>query len=286
MIKTIDLKQISRQISVQDIIKVLEVENSEDLIFISGSLIEGSISKFSSGMGNEYSDIDIFIVTKNYDNIYENKVAYNDLGRKTLFKNSYGLNYDIEVYDWSIFHKIIQEVNNVNLSDINIRTTNCIKLPDGIAFDTGMGLIHRFINSIPLTNHRYYDEIKSELDQNKYFKLLTRYHVNYIDNEYEDVIGNLKANQIEVSAVILKASMLKTMKAFLTYNHISIDRDKWVILNLKNFAEYNEHAKQIYLKFKKLYFANYDDNKAINLIEEGLAFINNIISEIGEHGGI
>lgn len=58
----IEIKQRDITIAKKDILEILNYKK-EDIIFLGGSLIEGSINKFSKGMGNKLSDIDVFILS-------------------------------------------------------------------------------------------------------------------------------------------------------------------------------------------------------------------------------
>ena len=51
---------------------------SDDVAYIGGSLIDGQINKYSEGLGNKYSDLDIFIIResskfKDSDSTYAGK---------------------------------------------------------------------------------------------------------------------------------------------------------------------------------------------------------------------
>lgn len=49
------------EIKYSDIISKLSLHNN-DIAYISGSLVEGVLDEFGKGMGNQYSDIDVFII--------------------------------------------------------------------------------------------------------------------------------------------------------------------------------------------------------------------------------
>jgi hypothetical protein len=286
MVDTIEIKQKNIVIDKKDIVKILNFEN-QDLIFLSGSLIEGSINVLSKGMGNKLSDIDVFILSDDIENIKSSILDYDRNYLKTQFKKLYGINFDIEIYSKQIILDLIKQLNEYNFDD-NIRTFNALKLPNGFNLFDFTSFIHRFLNSISIYNEDKLEEIKHTLNESNYFKLMKRIAINQVDLYYEDVVGNIETGQFEVAVNTARRILLETIKAYIFHKKTSIDRDKWIPLKIKNLAEYDKEAAIVYTKFKKLYFEEKLDND-ISLqanAEKIIDFSNNLINKIGLDGEI
>jgi predicted nucleotidyltransferase len=286
LIDFIKIEQRNITINRKDILETLDF-NEDDIVFLSGSLIEGSINKLSRGMGNKLSDIDVFIISKNIDDVKKASVTY-DLGEfKTAFKRLYGISIDIEIFSEKAILGIIQELNKCKFENHEF-TFKILNLPKGFELFKFTSFIHRFLNGVPVYNEKGFNEIKAALNQDNYFKLMTRIAVNNIDMYYEDVAGNIQSNQLEVAVNVARQILIETMKAYIFSNKTSIDRDKWIPLKLKNLGENDKDVYKVYMKFKKLYFNEaLDTEDKLRRNAEGiLDFSNEIISKIGQNGGI
>lgn len=280
----INIKQRNIIIEKGDILKILNFEK-EDIIFLSGSLIEGSINKFSKGMGNKFSDIDVFILSDDINKIEKSILDYDRSYLKTQFKKSYGINFDIEIYSKQVIFDLIEQLNTYDFND-NIRTFNILNIPNGFDLFKFTSFIHRFLNGVPIYNDKRFDEIRCNFNKDNYFRLMTRISINDVDVNYEDVVGNIENGQLEVAVNIARSMLLETIKAYIFHMKTSLDRDKWIPLKIKNLAENDKEANKIYEMFKKLYFEEKLDNEkslrgnAENIID----FSNDIINKIGQEG--
>lgn len=286
MIDFIDIKQRNISIDKRDILEILDFEK-EDIIFLGGSLIEGSLNKNSKGMGNKLSDIDVFIISNDIKKIERSAVAYDMGSFKTQFKRLYGISIDIEIFSQDAVLNLMNEISKCKF-DNDIRTFNLLNLPKGFDLFKFTSFIHRFLNGIPIYNEDLFNKMKTDFIENNYYKLMTRISINNVDEKYEDVIGNIENKQAEVAVNVARTVLLETMKAYIFYKKTSLDRDKWIPLKLKNLAEYDENAAKIYTKFKKLYFEEKLDSEKslITNAERIIDFSNQIISKIGQSGGI
>lgn len=86
--------------------------NSKDIVYLSGSLIEG--------IGNSYSDLDIFIVTKDIDKFKTTNYDYSRKLSKTIFKNFFDKKCDIEIYDYNLILRNIFILNNLKSENYRI----------------------------------------------------------------------------------------------------------------------------------------------------------------------
>ncbi|WP_066501614.1 hypothetical protein [Abyssisolibacter fermentans] len=282
----IDIKQKNISIDKREILNILDYEK-DDIIYLGGSLIESKVNKYSKGMGNRLSDIDVFIISSNFEKIERTDVAY-DIGNvKTQFKRLYGISIDIEIFSKDVFLNLINELSNYEF-DSNTRTFNILSLPNGFDLFKFTSFIHRFLNGIPIYNENLFYAIKKDFNENSYYQLMTRICINNVDVKYEDVIGNIESKQAEVAVTTARTVLLETMKAYIFHKKTSLDRDKWIPIKLKNLAEYDKEAEKIYTRFKKLYFQEVLDSEKslINNAEKIIDFSNQIISKIGQAGGI
>ncbi|WP_163193744.1 hypothetical protein [Clostridium thermarum] len=284
MDELIEITQRNIVINRKDILRILSFQD-EDIIFLSGSLIEGIINKYSKGMGNKLSDIDVFILSNDVNKIQKSTFDYEREGLKTQFKKQNGVDFDIEIHCKKSIVNLIDQLNTYNFDD-SIRTFNALKLPTDFDFYKFTSFLHRLQNSIVIYNEKEFDSLISRFNRKNYFKLMTRVSVNKIDLYYEDVVGNIENGQLEVAVNIARTILLETMKAYLFHMKSSIDRDKWIPLKLKNLAQYNDEVAEIYVRFKKLYFEEKldEDSKLQANAESIIEFSNYVINKIGQEG--
>ncbi|KAB3529862.1 hypothetical protein [Alkaliphilus serpentinus] len=283
---SIEIKQRNIILNKKDILEKLDYEE-EDIIFLGGSLIEGSINKLSNGMGNKLSDIDVFILSNDIKKIQKSKLDYDKEYLKTQFKRLCSISLDIEIYSKQVILDLIEQLNNCDFNT-NIRTFNLLNLPVGFDLNSFTSFIHRFLNGIPVYNEEVFYQISNFLKRDNYFKLMVRLAVNNVDVFYEDAIGNIQNHQYEVALVVARNILLETMKAYIFNKKTSLDRDKWIPLKLKNLGLYDEEVETQYKTFAKLYYEEkLDERNNIRLnVEKIINFSNEIIQKIGQDGGI
>lgn len=280
----IHIEQRNITINKNDILSILQFQK-EDIIYLSGSLIEGSTNKLSKGMGNKLSDIDVFILADDFDKIEKSLLDYDRDQIKTQFKKLHGISIDIEIYSKVVIYDLLEQINNAIFSD-DTRIFNVINLPNGLDLYYFTSLIHRFINGVPIYNDDKFDKVRRNFKEENFYKFMTRVSVNKIDVNYEDVVGNIDSGNLEVAVSIARSILMETMKAYIFYNKTSIDRDKWIPLKIKNLAFYDSDALKVYEKFKKLYFEEkLDNDKSLRInAEKIIDFSNEIVSKIGQAG--
>lgn len=234
----------------------------DDLIFISGSLIEG--------IGNRYSDLDIFILTSNFNDIKMTKFDYQNIKNiKTLFKTYFGKKCDIEVYDLKIINECLEILNST--FDKEKRIHNIFS---EIQTDNFLSFIHRLLTGKCINNEREFNNLISKVNKENYFFILKTMHQNEIDNKYEDLLGNLEERNIGTCVLIGNLIISTLISYHLVKNCISIDRKKWGYLKLKELAKSNNES-QIFLKeienflFLKVPLKNYAENL--------IRFINDVV---------
>ena len=57
----IQFKQMNRSLDTETIMQRLNA-GADDIVYIGGSLVDGTVNPLSEGMGNESSDVDVFVI--------------------------------------------------------------------------------------------------------------------------------------------------------------------------------------------------------------------------------
>lgn len=274
----IHIKQLNRTISIEKLISNLKVFDS-DIIYLSGSLIEGKVNIYSKGMGNKYSDIDVFIIRapKEFEST-QNVYDYNY--KKVDLKKIDGINYDIEIFDLDYIKEITESLDNINLT-LNTRIGNSINLPDNTSHDDVNGFLNRFVNSIVIKNLDSYNIIKNKLEIDKWISLQKYFYINAIENGIEDIVGNMEANQLGVAMLCMQKTFLDFLKYVILFNRDLIDRDKWIPLKIANIAEQNELFLDVIDQHKFLFYSEKETVKMKKkVIQSSLNFVKNKIEEL------
>lgn len=144
----------------------------DDIIYFGGSLIEGLIDKYACGMGNKYSDLDIFII-RDHNKFEGTECVYDDKVRKTFFVDLPEINLDVEVFDKEYILKIIDVLNtykpNFNEKVENIFAKD-IKFRNNI--DSINEFLTRFKNSICVKNVEKYNKLMNYVNFENFFKYI------------------------------------------------------------------------------------------------------------------
>lgn len=62
----IQFKQMNRSLDTETIMQRLNA-GAGDIVYIGGSLVDGTVNPLSEGMGNESSDVDVFVIKGGLD---------------------------------------------------------------------------------------------------------------------------------------------------------------------------------------------------------------------------
>jgi hypothetical protein len=245
---------------------------SQDVVFVAGSLVESMVSDFCHGMGNRLSDIDIFVLSN--DSSVDKQVILKDAGHTF---------YDIEVYDLSIVEHVVERISQCNFDNV-LPANRLVQLQDNIRLFDYVSLLHRFSYGIPIFNENKFDQLRQGFDRNNYLHILRRREINNFDNPYNDCIGNLEKGNLDVAIYLSRCLIISAIKIFLFSQGLSLDRDKWILLKLKNMD--SPKAKDLYHKFGQLYYSGLhtDKDKQKN-IKDTLKFCNSIIEETTQEYG-
>lgn len=279
----INLPQRNISFSKNEILEQINYYES-DIVFISGSLVEGMLNKSSVGMGNCYSDIDVFILTHEIDKYSGDKITYDKECVKAHFNNFKGVSVDIEIYDINLIVDLVKQLDNINFNDVDKRTHNLLNVPHNFDLNLFLSFIHRISNSMPLLNEHKYEDFKQTINMNNYSRLMRRIYINAVDNRYDDVVGNIDSKIGDVAVTVARSMVLKAIGSFIFFKNESIDREKWIPLKLHNIANYCLEANYIYEKFNEMYYGKSlkNNDEKIDNAENLLLFSNEIISKIDE----
>ncbi|QOW60934.1 hypothetical protein [Treponema pedis] len=245
-----------------------------DMIFIAGSLVEEKVNINSKGMGNIFSDIDIFIL-RNTDKDREFDISIEGYDYKSVkidFKRINDINIDIEYYRQEDIYNLIQQLNKVDFLNCNRsrRLKTWIKLPNGIILDRFLSFLHRLYYSISIYNIYDLEILKKSINYKNYFKFSAQYYIQMMDMRYDDVLGNIKYGDQYVAVQEAREMLTYCMAAYIFSYEESIDRLKWVPLRLKNIAELDTTVYKIYLHYEKLLFNTIltNEQEIENYVEE------------------
>ncbi|MEX3625414.1 nucleotidyltransferase domain-containing protein [Viridibacillus arvi] len=275
----IELKPINKQIDEKEILNLLNLKGNE-LVFLSGSLIQG--------IGNRFSDIDIFVVVEDFEELKKDEtIVYNHDDIKTTFSSILGIGCDIEYWPLSTVKEIFNQINNLDKSDIDSPTLTQLDIK-GYSLNSLTSFVHRFLVGKPIHNANIYDELKASTNLDKFYQFMTRYYINLVDGFYNDATGNLDKGEYETALYLARDILIKTISAYVFSQNVTLDREKWAYLNLKNISKENKEAARILQKVDKvLFYKNLETAEDLKEnAEQIIILINNIINIISkEHGG-
>lgn len=273
--RTLDFKELRKRLELYE----------DDIAFIAGSLVEGSINRLSHGMGNKRSDIDVFIVRKK-DRMADvsQEDGYDYGNHKVRFDRFDNIGVDIEYFAFEDIQELIIQLNNIDLSSKNgnLRLRNWIRMPNGMLLDNFLSFIHRFYYSINIGAEKNYEEMKQLIDYDCYFRYMVLRTITTLDNGYEDVIGNYEAGRWTVALYSARDMMNQALLAYCYSVRESLDKVKWVTLRMNNIADEDPKAEKIWRKYKKLVYEDIqtDDSSFKKNIEDSLNLTESIVEAV------
>ncbi len=280
MEEKIFIENLDIKIDKKEILSFLEYDK-KDIIFISGSIVEG--------IGNKYSDLDVYVIKDAFLDLNSRKIEYVSNKSKTQFEElSNGIVCDIEYWPLKTVETLISKIRNINIEDLSIRTREHLKI-ENYSMEELASFIHRFLNSYPIYNEKEYNSLKEQLHLDKFYKLMTRKYINNMDNVYEDVIGNMENNSTETMLISARNLLFELMNGYIFSEKYTIDRQKWIFEILDKISKNNETSKGILDECKKLYcYTNLNNRKDIlKNTEDILNFSNKVLKVIEENlGGV
>ena len=257
----------NNSISYAELIKEIQ-PNEDDVVYLGGSLIEGSIEKLSSGMGNEKSDLDVFII-RNNDVFQKTNGVYEQSVRKTFFIDSLFDGIDVEIYDRKFVDDLVEVLAETKL-DANKRSQNLFY--ESKLESASYRIINTFLNrlkySICIYNKTAYDSIRNKLDFRRFLELKKTNQLTRIDNMFPDIEGNAKAGHFHVALYCLRELFMEVAEYVLSQEGIYVDRKKWVILKLSNLVAQEGCYNKLWSSYQRMFLdsISFDDRfeKEIN----------------------
>lgn len=234
-----------------------------DIVYLGGSLIEGMVDKYSRGMGNRYSDVDVYII-REHGRFCDTAADYDaDTVRKIYFLDSLPVGLDIEVYDHSFVIEFASALKRFT-PKAEERSWNSIvkQFPSGCSFSTMVTFMNRLKNSVCIRNNTGYDELRSMLDFRKFLHIRRDDYIVLIDNKYDDVLGNLEARQYDVALYCMRDIVLLQVSAVLTHECVSFDHGKWLPLKFANFAGQTGKYRELLAVYQELFRGCLSENSA------------------------
>lgn len=251
---------------------------SDDVAYIGGSLIDGQINKYSEGLGNKYSDLDIFIIResskfKDSDSTYAGKFKKIDF----LELPDYGI--DIEIYDRDFIENLILSISRIEF-DLNQRVTNSFLIDDSFNYTDISTFFNRFRNSICIFNEDEFNLLKNKLTLSKWLELQKYSIINSIENLYADILGNLDSENFDVAVICTREAYLLLVKYIVFSLGDTVDRDKWLPIKLRNIVKYNPFYQELEHAYNVLFFGDLSDhNSKMNVCQDSVRFIQKCLEE-------
>lgn len=242
-------------------------KGDSDMIFLSGSLVQG--------IGNKYSDIDVFVLS---ENIFSNNIVdfaeYDQKFRKTGFINFQGVNIDIEYWDLSIIREIVNKLNTINFSNPQVRVYNLMKFKE-LTVEEALSFLHRFYIGEFIEGSKGLKKLRDGINFENYFKIKSLYVKVGIDNAYEDILGNISEKNYYNALLLLRENVLKCLGIQLSEENISYDRDKWILpLFEKNFETISSE------KLHDIFWKEVTDENVESLISVGMKYLNEVLEGV------
>jgi hypothetical protein len=257
----------------------------EDCVFLAGSIVESINMPHSDGMGNKLSDIDIFLLTEYIDR-FEN-ARYDTKDFKLDFLQLNDSKLDIEIYNKSIIMNGLNSLANLKI-DNSIRTQNLFRISDNISMTSFLSIVHRLLTGITVMGDEQLELYKNNKSfRTNYFRILSRLAIGKIESNYDDAIGNLDCGSFDVALFAARNILVETVKVYLFSHQISLDRDKWALLKLRNLAKENIDAGEFFDLVASYYHVSVVLEKdLIENIENILILSNNTITKYSKRHGI
>jgi len=215
--------------------------NDSNILFsyISGSLIEG--------YGNENSDVDIFVITKNKEEVLlkeEVPEMFFSLDTHSIHtKQMENIRFDTEFYNVDEFEKIIFKSNSITYE-------NGVVSP--WLLENEYDMLHRFKVSVPLTNHDIYHDYFSKVNFNNFEKFNILQHTTEFGGLLDDLEGALKSKDYLTAYQMFSILFDNCIESFISSKNITNPKKKWIMKKMKDLYFQNNSLVDIYLDFKKI----------------------------------
>lgn len=253
----------------------------EDIVYIGGSLVEGQLNPLSSGMGNIFSDVDVFIIREHSD-FLKTDCVYDNNVRKAFFREIKQRGFDIEVYDKAFVIALMEALERIQL-DPQERIYNIFSkyLPKECNFELLNTFLCRLYNSICIKGKGPYRELRNNIRYRKFLDLMANNTIVSVDNIYDDVQGNIEAGQLDVALYCARRIVLNVMFVVLMKEGIFTDREKWIPLKFQNLCLAKDTFTELYEAYRNLFRGElFHDGKCKKVIVEAMSVSKQIIETV------
>ena len=232
---------------------------SNDVIYVAGSIVEGHLDEYATGMGNRNSDLDVFII-RDHIEFLNTTADYYGKNKRTFFVNDFPIGLDVEVIDRLYFEKILSAINTARIEE-NQRIGTVFGEEDEVGnIQEINSLLNRFLHSVCIFNLTEYHQLKEQCHFDNFLALYKAYIIASLDHACQDVLGNIDANQLDAALLCARKVVNKTMVIVLADNNIFVDRERWVFLKFNNFYNRTGHYSELYAVYLMLNRSDLSNN--------------------------
>ncbi|MBL6440926.1 hypothetical protein JNE33_10580 [Streptococcus suis] len=282
MINELYLKKINKTIDFKILRKRLNLF-PDDIAYLGGSLIDGEVNKYSEGLGNKYSDLDVFIIRES-SKFKDSNSTYSGKFKKIDFLELPDYGIDIEIYDREFIESLISSVSRIKF-DSNQRIANSFIIDDSFDYTDISTFFNRFRNSICIFNESEFSLLKNKLVLSKWLELQKYSIINFIENLYSDILGNLDEKNYDVAVMCTRDAYLLLIKYIVFSLGDTVDRDKWLSVKLRNLVKYHPSYQELESVYNILFFGDLsNDDSKLKVCQDSINFIKKTleVEEMGE----
>lgn len=233
----------------------------DDLIFLSGSIIEG--------YGNTRSDLDAFIVTE------EKRI--NPMNGENIFIVMIDEQpVDIEYIAYDDLLSMIQDLNTMDFTDLNA----CLMFKYDV---NELDLLHRFLIGKPIHNQEKFSSVLQLLRKEQLIRYLIRKRFNIYDNCLNDVMGAYESRDLPTAMFGVKALLNIGMDIFLASCGDTSVSEKWRSRRLLRYAGEDSEEYKTYISY---HFRNVNSEKDQGaFVEEIIEYTNELVEKVQDKMG-
>lgn len=259
MIKEIDFAKLN------DLIESSYQILSDDIVFASGSLIEG--------LGNKRSDLDVYVLTS------KNTSDISQLVNKPLDNFNEFVDLNWKSVSW------VEDAICL-LENIEFKEPRSFRVLSPAHRD----FLHRFRVGVPIKNGERFNKLKERINLNKLSYAKFNIAITEIDSSQIDLMGFLEENDLESSNVKIHDLLMHLIDAYLALHLETSFSQKWKFCKLDKtkekplegftFAEITKDPKKF---FFDLYMFKPRTMDEVNFVSRILILISNIIIPWGQN---
>ena len=254
----IQFTQINRSLDTETILPRLNA-GADDIVYIGGSLVDGSVNPLSGGMGNESSDVDVFIIKGGAD-FRDSESEYKESIKKTFFIDSKDFSFDVIIYNRDEIDKLLGSIENANISQ-DCRVVNMIDWPEGWDMTSINSFLTRYRASVCIYGEENYRRLISGKIYDTFIQVYKRYILTRLDDLTQDVYGNLANTEYETALLMARSCAIEYMKYILYTENEMCDRDKWIWLKFSNLVHMRKKYQDVYVSVRRILFDGFSGGR-------------------------